>query len=336
MHSLSLLIFSWILLLGLSAPGLYFWQENQRLIALHKLVSEQEQLEKLFLAGLEAQKLGILSDLQSDPVQKFRRAELRKQYSHEKKEDSLNAVKRVSFFTASQKDEGFEIREVYETHKPKLVWEKILDLLAKEAFKRTGELNTEEKSDKMGDMIGMFMKDSGLGALNDPGSFHRLNLLGQNVMFYWDILYRRCPDNVRAITGKDECVRGLFLAEIDLLNYNREFTYQYLNQPSPYQLSLGFVKKEGSEPYFHAIHPSTQEHNDSLSKAMHESLSLEAAILRESKETTHLIWPSHNFTGSILGLSHKGEEDTSMFWGALVAITLAASLSITFLAKLGR
>ncbi|MBW7876891.1 MAG: hypothetical protein H3C47_13000 [Candidatus Cloacimonetes bacterium] len=334
MHSLGLFIFSWFLLLGLGAPGIYFWEENLRLKSVNDLLSEQEALEKNFLLGLETYKQEILADLKSDSVQKFRRAELRKQYSFDKKEDAQNAVKRVSFFTASQKEDGFEIREVYETHKPKLVWEKILDLLAKEAFKRTRELNTEEKADKMGDMIGMFMKDSGLGALNDPGSFHRLNLLGQNVIFFWDILYRRCPDNIRSVTGQDECVRGLFLAEIDLLNYNREFTYLNLNQPSKNQLTLGFFKKEGAELNYHAIHPTEREKNQSLADAMHESLKLEAPILREDKEEIHLIWPSHNFTSSILGLSQKKNEQDSSIWIILIVATLGASLSITWLGRL--
>ena len=195
-----------------------------------KLVIEQARVERAYRNYIENLRSDIVTTYQSKDVQSLRRGNLRKKYSKDRKSDSLNETIRYSFYTVRSKQSEVVVQPIFETFKPKLLWEKLLNMMATKALNYTSELSTVknlEPSNKFSEMIGVFLQGSGLGEIQQPGNFSKLDVLNEDIFIYWDIIYKRCSSSVRKSTGRTQCVKGIFMGEIDRRNSVRDFAYQW-------------------------------------------------------------------------------------------------------------
>lgn len=292
---------------------------------------ESENLARGFHDGLGALKEQIQAAYASDEVQKFSRPGMRKAWATDRKEDSQNAVLRIMSASVDFRDEEIRVREVFDSHKPAAIWEKVLDMLAKEALKRSGEYR-EEGDAKLQGMVGMLMKGSGLGELTEPGQFHELSFLGAPSLFYWNTIHKRCPAAVTRETGAEECVRGLFLAEIDLLNYSRD----YFASRSAIQDDLGraavFSDPKGNILQLFSV---KEEHNADLALALKKALQLKTAVLEEGKQFSVLARPASGLKHTAVALWAKNRQalygldpEKLPLAGALLGTLLALALAV--------
>ncbi len=292
---------------------------------------ESESLARGFHDGLGGLKEQIRQAYISDEVQKFSRPGMRKAWAADRKEDSQNSVLRIMSASVDFRDGEVRVREVFDSHKPAAIWEKVLDMLAKEALKRSREYR-EEGDAKLQGMVGMLMKGSGLGELTEPGQFHELSFLGSPSLFYWNVIHKRCPAAVTRGTGAEECVRGLFLAEIDLLNYSRD----YFASRSAIQDDLGraavFSDPDGN---ILQLFPFREEHNADLAEAFRRALLLRTAVLEEGERFSVLARPASGLKHAAVALWARDSRilygiapEKLPLAGALLGCLLALALAI--------
>ena len=194
------------------------------------LIIEQARVEKAYRTYLENLRSDVVSTYQSKDVQGLRRGNLRRKYSKDRKSDSLDQTIRYFFYTVTNKHSEVLVQPVFETFKPKLLWEKLLKMMANKALNSTSESSSVENfnsNEKFSEMISVFLQGSGLGAMQQPGNFSKLDVLNEDIFVYWDIIYKRCSSSVRKSTGRTQCVKGIFLGEIDRRNSVRDFAHQW-------------------------------------------------------------------------------------------------------------
>jgi len=189
------------------------------------LLATQQLVEGEFEKYLSDLKLKVKTEFESKDLQKLSRSKVRKNYAFETKAQSQAATLRYSVYTVdARREPGF--RKVYEDFKSALVWNKIMEMLVSQALKSSGEESgdqSDSKMEKFSEMISMVMKDNGLAKIQEPGNFNEFSLFGEDTVFYWNTIMKKCPSRVRKQLGIEKCVKGLFLAEIDRKNMVRDF-----------------------------------------------------------------------------------------------------------------
>ncbi|MCJ8345532.1 hypothetical protein MJH12_08325, partial [bacterium] len=231
------------------------------------LFEQLVQLEKNYQSFVESKKNEVLKIYQSKNVKKLRRGPLRKSYSYATKSDAKEATVRYSFYTVKESKGKLDIRAVFDDFRSKLIWERLLKLMAKEALLSNQE-KVKESEDKMSSMISMVMKGSGISQIKNRSKFHHLELLGDNVLVFWDSIYKKCSQKKRKQLGIKNCVKGIFIGEIDLRNTVRDF---YTSESISDNVGWAQYKKSKGELFLSSLYPSKDKNNIQLYSKLKES-----------------------------------------------------------------
>lgn len=261
------------------------------------LMSKLVQIEKDYSNFIETKKLEISKVYKSKEVQKLKRGPLRKLYSYETKADSRQSTLRFSFYTVKETKGKLETRGVFDDFRSKMLWDRLLKVMAKEAFLANGE-QVKESEDKMNSMISMVMKDSGLSQIQNRSEFHHLELLGDNVLVFWDTIYKRCSQKKRKELGIKNCVKGLFIGEIDLRNTVRDF---YISKSTD-DLGWAEYKKSKGKVILNHLYPSSESNNLQLYSKLSESYSLGVPLSFQDKTMQYLVYPSQKQANTLIYL----------------------------------
>lgn len=244
------------------------------------LLATQQMIEGEFEKYLSSLKVKIENEFESKDVQKLSRSRVRKKFAFETKAQSQAATLRYSVYTVdSRREPGF--RKVYEDFKSALVWDKIMEMLVSQALKSSGEETgdqSDSKMEKFSEMISMVMKDNGLAKIQEPGNFNEFALFGEDTVFYWNTIMKKCPSRVRKQLGIQKCVKGLFLAEVDRKNLVRDFAQMESVLEKIHALAL-VDKKELLELY-----PIESAYHSKLAGAFGRALESDSRQYYESSE----------------------------------------------------
>ncbi|MCO4781283.1 MAG: hypothetical protein KC646_03095 [Candidatus Cloacimonetes bacterium] len=261
------------------------------------LLTRLLEVEKRYFDYVEVQKSEIEKVYHSKNVQKLRRGPLRKLYSYETKADSKQATLRYSFYTVKESKGKLETRAVFDDFRSKMLWDRLIKVMAKQAFLANGE-KVKESEDKMNSMISMVMKDSGLSQIQNRSEFHHLELLGDNVLVFWDSIYKKCSQKKRKELGIQKCVKGLFIGEIDLKNTVRDFYLEHSNE------NLGwaeYTKSKGLKVLSH-LYPTSESKNLTLYTKLNESQALGVPLFFNTSGKNYLVYPSQKQANTIIYL----------------------------------
>ncbi len=234
-----------------------------------QLMTEQRRVEAEYLNFIENHKKEVVSTFMSKDVQKLRRASLRKKYFRARKADRIQTTLRFAAYTIKKKGSDLTVRPVYETFQSKIFWDKLLKMLAKQAFISTNEMSATLNSsggEKFTEIIGILLKDAGLSALERPGNFNEFTMLGEDSFLYWDIIYKKCNASVRRATGSKKCVKGIFVAEIDRRNSVRDFALNWqknTNANVEVVTEFGQLERSLNQSFIEAYWP-LREHSNSI------------------------------------------------------------------------
>lgn len=256
------------LLISLYINGVKSMQGNS--ISPHeKLVNQQRRVEYEYSRYINELKDSVVSVSISKDVQKLRRANLRKKYFLARKADVSQSTLRYGSYTVKKKGSDVIVRPVYETYKSKILWDKLLKIMGKQALISTNEMTSSlhaGEAEKFTQIINIFLKDSGLDNIEKPANFNEFGMLGENIFLYWDIIYKKCSASVRKTTGRTKCVRGIFTGEIDRSNSVRDFAleWQQKNRELEVTTEFGLLKKVSTETIIEAYWPSFQHSNGAL------------------------------------------------------------------------
>jgi hypothetical protein len=272
-----------------------------------RLFARLKDFEKQYADYFEKIKQQVKDTYGESFVQRLSRPQLRRNFGFERQEDLNNAALRFHFYAVTTRGGETDVRPVYDDFKPKLLWDKVLELLINRAFEITGEkTGKNEDDDKMSGMISMVMKGSGLGDIKEPACFVDLNLMGEGSLLYWDILYRRCPASVENAIDREKCVRGLFVAEIDRKNLIRDFYLSQIEQQPEKKAGdfiLGFIAREEGRSYVEALYPEDESNNAELGQAFSELLKYRLPVFYGDDKRPSLLIESFNMTDVCVGVT---------------------------------
>lgn len=296
-------------LLLLAAMGLFCYfslpktpvSQNNHLL---DLFARLREFELRYADYLMATKKLVQDTYQSDAVQKLSRPQLRKEFSFANQEELNNVALRFHFYAVTKKDNDLDVRAVYDDFKPKMLWEKVLDLLVTQAFEITGEKSPKKDGDdKTSALIAMVMKGSGLAEIKEPGCFIDLNLMGESQLLYWDVLYRKCPASVEQVLDRQKCVRGIFVAEIDQKNLIRDFFLSSAAKNQTSNFTLAFLAQEENLSYVEALYPENKAGDELLGQAFLELFRYRTPVFYGLPEQPQLLIESWNMTDVCIGVS---------------------------------
>ena len=185
-------------------------------ISVHEgLINEQIRVESEYLKYMEKLKNTVTVSLRS--VQKLRRANLRKKFLTHEKQMLPQSTVRYATYTVKQKNNDITVRPIYETFKSKIFWDKLLQIMAKQALISTNEMKSAlnpSGGEKFTEIINIFLRDAGLSNLENPGYFNEFSMLGEDIILYWNVVLKKCSSSVRKT--------------IEVLNALEEFSLQKL------------------------------------------------------------------------------------------------------------
>ena len=242
------------------------------------LLPKIAKVEQAFQDFLESKKKEVKKTFSETYVQKLSRSKVRKNLSFKRKGDMKDATIRYAVFTVSNKKDEVETRPVFDHFKAPLIWDKVISMMSGKALENTGEKAPGSSDGKMGkfsQMLDIVMKDSGLGKIKIPGQFATLTLMSEDVIFYWDVIHKKCPSKIRKSKGIKNCVKGLFLGEIDRKNLVRDFA----NEVAPGVLSgedvtrIGILGKDEDQEFFSNVYPASLHSDSKFAAAFHQLIS---------------------------------------------------------------
>jgi len=145
-----------------------------------------------------------------------------------------------------------------------------LEMLARNSLETTGELDSDSKqgAGKMKELASLVLKGTGLSSLQKPTSFTTLDFLGEQTQFYWDVLYRRCPQKIRVEKGLERCVKGLFLAELSPRLLLRDFWQQQDQSESGLSYALIYSSGTGEGRAVESLFPWTLQDSFATAQAL--------------------------------------------------------------------
>lgn len=257
-----------------------------------RLLLEQQRVESDYKDFVEKLKTQILSTYNSEDVQKLRRGVIRKNFSHERKSDRTESTVRYSFYTVRTQKSEIEILPVFDNYKPKLLWDKFLQMMSRKALISTAEIDSSGaggSNEKFSEMIGVVLKDSGLAALQEPGQFGRFDLLGEDIMIYWNIIFKKCSSSIRKSSGQTQCVKGIFVGEIDRRNSVRDFAKSWLNAGQlgrPIETYFGLIDQQSGHQFVESFFPHHMDSSADMGSAIRDFL--DDSSPRFYRENQHL------------------------------------------------
>ena len=234
-------------------------------------------LESDFQKYLNGAKEEVRQSFEDQETQAFNRSGMRKKFSFARKSDFNDSPIRVSIYEARSKNGEDYAHPLFESYKPAVIWDKILPALMSEALRLTGEgkAQKEDGFSKFTEMASLLMPNAKKIGFRTPGEFIDLKLMGEDTLFYWNYVTKRCPQRVRNALGIDSCLKGLYLAEID----KRVLLRNYWNTLKPKEgarVFMAFLDQAQEKEYVFQLLPSEEGSNkfvfDSIQKALKESL----------------------------------------------------------------
>ncbi|PCJ17874.1 MAG: hypothetical protein COB02_12465 [Candidatus Cloacimonadota bacterium] len=273
-------------------------KENTRIKSKKSLYQRLFIIEEQYHEFIEKKKKEVIDVYNSKNVQKLRRGPLRKSYSFEAKSDSKESTIRFSFYTVKQNKNKLEMRAVFDDFRSKLIWDRLLKVMAKEALKSNKE-EVKQSNDKMSSMISMVMKGSGLSQIKNRSQFHHLQFMGDDVLIFWDSIYKKCSQKKRKLFGIKKCVKGIFIGEIDLRNTVRDFYRDEINNKN---IGWAQYRKNKKSIYLSNLFPSDEQNNVILYEKLKESYKMGVPLTFKIKENKFLVYPSQKQSGSIIYL----------------------------------
>lgn len=307
-------------------------EENQKY---SDLIIEQARIEKAYRTYLDNLRSDVVATYKSKDVQSLRRGNLRRKYSKDRKSDSLDQTIRYFFYTVTNKQSEVIVQPVFETFKPKLLWEKLLNMMANKALNSTSELSSVENlnsNEKFSEMISVFLQGSGLGAMQQPGNFSKLDVLDEDIFIYWDIIYKRCSSSVRKSTGRTQCVKGIFIGEIDRRNSVRDFAYQWqVNKADSQGLKtyFGLMDTQDGLTYVDSFMPSKIHSNAEIGDAINDLLQNSSPkSFKDKNNCLHLIRNTSVLPYSFLITGFSSTNQSSGFLGLSALMSLKIFLSM--------
>ena len=289
--SLNAVVLAFLLLSMENISSLNF-REGSNVVLHEELMTEQRRVESEYLRYMQNLKKTVVSNFLSKDVQKLRRASLRKKYFHGRKSDRLQETLRFAIYTAKKKGSRLTVRPVYETHKSKIFWDKLINMVAKQAFVLTNETSASlnvGNGEKLNEIISIFLKDAGLSNIEKPGNFNEFAMLGEDALLYWDIIYKKCSASIRRTTGSTQCVKGIFIGEIDRRNSVKDFALHWqskTDQNSKLVTEFGQLKSVMDQSFIEAYWPLEQNSNKILGENL--SKSIDDSGSRFFKQESHL------------------------------------------------
>ena len=311
-------------------------------ISLHEgLINEQIRVESEYLKYVEKLKNTVVSVSLSKDVQKLRRANLRKKFFKSRKADAAQSTVRYATYTVKQKNNEITVRPIYETFKSKIFWDKLLQIMAKQALISTNEMKTAlhpSGSEKFTEIINIFLKDAGLGNLENPGYFNEFSMLGEDIIFYWNVVLKKCSSSIRKTIGSTQCVRGIFTAEIDRSNSVRDFARNWQQrevQIGGINTEFGHIKGTSNHSFIEAYWPPTQHSNSELGQNVNQFLIDRGSRFFREGNKLALISKSHVLPNAILVSKVDVNVSTNFPYIiiSLILLSVSSLLSIFYLIK---
>ena len=234
-------------------------------------------LEIGFQDYLNQAKKEIHEAFEDKETQSFSRSALRKRFSFDRKSDLLNSPIRISIYEARSRSGKDYPHPLFEDYKPAVIWDKILPALLGEALRQTGEgkPEVEDGLSKFTEMASVLMPNAKKISFKTPGEFIDLKLMGEDTLFYWNLITKRCPQRIRRALEIDSCLKGLFVAEIDKKVLLKKY-WNTLEEKENSKVFLAFLDQADQQEYVFQLFPPNEAKNqyifDSIQKAMNEPL----------------------------------------------------------------
>jgi len=297
------------------------------------MFEELKSFEKEFQGYLEESKMGIEKSFHQDFVQSFQRSKLRKAFAFSRKSDLLDNPVRISIYEVRERGGKQQAREVFENFKPAVLWDKIIPALLNQALVKTGQ---ETKGSgggfsKFSEMAALLMPDSGKTNFTIPGQFIDLQLMGNDTLFYWNMITRRCPQRIQKSKGIKKCLKGLFLAEIDKRVLLRDFWYKRGSSPAirPF---VAFLDRSQERDYVFQLYPSNEAGNRWIFEAVQGALKSSFPVFEAREDIAYASVQSPGVKQAVIGLFGKWEGfDFPFPKQTLVLISVLTAISFLFL-----
>ena len=311
-------------------------------ISLHEgLINEQIRVESEYLEYMEKLKNTVVSVSLSKDVQKLRRANLRKKFFKSRKADAAQSTVRYATYTVRQKNDDITVRPIYETFKSKIFWDKLLQIMAKQALISTNELKSAlhpSGGEKFTEIINIFLKDAGLSNLENPGYFNEFSMLGEDIILYWNVVLKKCSSSVRKTIGSTQCVRGIFTAEIDRRNSVRDFARNWQQREvhiGGVDTEFGLIKGTSNDSFIEAYWPPTQYSNSELGQNINQFLIDRGTRFFRMGDQLALISKSQVIPSAILvsKVDVTASANFPYFIISLILLSVSSLLSIFYLIK---
>jgi hypothetical protein len=315
------LFFPWVVLslvaLSILIYALYQCESEKNSIsedhAKIQVLNALRDFEKGFMRWNLKGRKAVREVAQEPMVQKLIRPKIRKRFARDRRSDWQNLSKRFSVYTVRNSKGQLKVRPVFEDYRPRLLWEKVLEMLASRALEISGELNSGANggSTKMQELAALVLKGTGLSKIQEPASFTSLDLLGEQTLFYWDILYRRCPQKIRMNKGLVRCVKGLFLAELSPRLMLRDYWEQKIPHSENFfysiifSNSMVFSNESRSKPSVEALFPWTLHSSFPYAKALGNLGSLGLPEFFEDQDSLCIVAPLKAVKGAFIGTCLK-------------------------------
>ncbi|MEE2924778.1 MAG: hypothetical protein VX619_08370 [bacterium] len=303
------------------------------------LLNEQIRVESEYLNYMDQLKETVVSVSLSKDVQKLRRGSLRKKYFLPRKADVSQSTLRYASYTVKKDESDIIIRPVYETFKSKLFWDKLLKIMARQALVSTDEMKIAlhpNGGEKFTEIISIFLKDAGLANLEYPGNFSEFSMLGEDILLYWDIVYKKCSSSIRKTTGSTQCVKGIFTGEIDRLNSVRDFALNWQennNNANDIVTEFGQIKRSYSKSFIEAYWPSIEHSNRYLGENINKFLKDRGCRFFREGDKLALIRKSQILPDTLLvsKVEISGNSNLTYSFVAFLLLILSILISVYFI-----
>ena len=302
------------------------------------LLNEQIRVESEYLNYMDQLKGTVVSVSVSKDVQKLRRGSLRKKYFLPRKADVSQSTLRYASYTVKKNSSDIIVRPVYETFKSKLFWDKLLKIMARQALISTDEMKIalhSNSGEKFTEIISIFLKDAGLANLEYPGNFNEFSMLGEDILLYWDIVYKKCSSSIRKTTGRTQCVKGIFTGEIDRRNSVRDFALNWQennNYANDIVTEFGQIERSFSKSFIEAYWPSIEHSNRDLGENINKFLKDRGSRFFKEGNKLALIRKSQVLPNTLLvsKVEISGNSNLTYSFVAFVLLILSILISLYF------
>jgi len=155
-----------------------------------------------------------------------------------------------------------------------------------------------------------------------------LQFMGEDTLFYWNVITKRCPQRVRKSKGITKCVRGLFVAEIERRLLLRDY-WESLPKSQEEKPFVVFLEQKSDLKFVHSILPTDHFDNQAVAETVESTMKDGFPSLLVEPEAQVGVFPSPQVRQVLMGVYREGFSTLSIkavLQGALISAVLFLAL----------